>query len=828
MSCRLQDKRLLLKPLDVAPLRQQFYADVSAWTRRLATGKERVVREAVLRHLIRVMFAWILKEDGAIPYALFEQAFAAATLRNRNSYHKEVLRYLFHERLNIPLDRRNEHPNGLIHELMEATPFLNGSLFHEQDGDDDLSVSADEYWSASDECPGLFTLLSRYHWTTDEHRPGESEQTLDPELLSNMFERLILVIEDEPDDGVRDRQPRGTYYTPADITAEMVKDALAAATRPHAPKRMTSTQLLDLFGDRAAPLPNMSVAEQSRLAARVRALRIFDPAVGSGAFLFGCLAALKMALEKLAPDSADPTLGIILKQLHGQDIHPLAAQIARLRLFIALKAADRGTGRSGPLPNLEARIVCADTLETSADAAWRPDHPGQLDTAAPELVKALVAVAENRQAWMDAHTGEDKAAVLDKDAIRRNNLKLLLQTMSDLASPELRNFAETPLIAQHVSPARTDARLLFYENPWRGFDIVIGNPPYEALSKSMDTARKRALAERKRYRTTNCGDLYTLFCETALALANPQGGVVTMIVPLSIAFGQQQRTLRRVFEERCVTLNLRHYNNRPDTPFNDSPTVRAAENRQRATIVTAIRGSASGLGVCTTGLQRWSPYERHLCIAQRQGVSLPRLGMNVDERIAGQWPRIPTEEVASLVSVALTQAKTVKEYWAGVGIGIAIPKTAYLFLPAIPEHSVSPRSETVFPVADTDMRYLLVAALNGHVAHGWWAIFGDGFHVNLHELASLPIPDAWVSHPQPAIRLGKRLTDAIPECIVEHKQQGRTWRNVDFHTHRPSLIEETDRLYIEALGLPLEPLLTHLRIVRSNRSWNFTAASSRT
>ena len=44
---------------------------------------------------------------------------------------------------------------------------------------------------------------------------------------------------------------------------------------------------------------------------------------------------------------------------------------------------------------------------------------------------------------------------------------------------------------------------------------------------------------------------------------------------------------------------------------------------------------------------------------------------------------------------------------------------------------------------------------------------------------------------------------------------------MDFHTYAPDLIAEIDRLYIEALGLPLEPLLTHLKIMRSNRSWDF-------
>ncbi len=813
----------LRAPLEVAPLRQQFYADVSAWVKRMAAGKDTVGREAVLRHLIRVMFAWILKEDGLIPAELFERGFAASRLPNLDDYHGEILGFLFYDRLNVEESARDPHRDPAIGDAMEAAPFLNGSLFQKQEGDDELDIPAIAYWGDGEKQPGLFTIFSRYHWTTDEHHPGESEQTLDPELLSNLFERLILPIEAEE---ARDKQPRGTYYTPADVVAEMVKDALAAAARSHAPAHVTDNQLLGLFGDRSAPPPDMTEQERRSLAERIHALRVFDPAVGSGAFLFGCLTALRTALEKLEPDEAEPTPRIIREQLHGQDIHPLAAQITRLRLFIALKAADRAAGRAAPLPNLEARIICADTLETSADPDRRPDRVGQLDTANPELVRALTAVAESRGQWMEAHTEAEKQQVLRLNSNRRDSLHLLLSDMGELASTELLNFAATPILPPPSHPsaekfARTDARLLFYERDWRGFDVVIGNPPYEALRESMDAKRVRELEKEKRYRTTNCGDLYTLFCEAALALAKPEGGVVTMIVPLSIAFGNGQRKLRRVFEERCATISLRHHDNGPDTTFNDSPTVSSPRNRQRATIVTAIRGNASGAVVHTTGLQRWPADERHLCLAQRRMVRAPEQRANVDERISSQWPRVPTPEVAAMIEAVHAQERVIGKYRAPDGITLGFPASAMYYVSTIPAGVLSPRREKTFTVADETAMLLVMAALNGHVGYAWWVIFGDGFDISEREMITLAIPDAWVANPQPVIDLGRALRDAMPRCRVATLIHGTLWRNVDFHTYAPELIAEADRLYIEALGLPVDPLLSHLKAMRSNRSWDF-------
>ena len=815
----------LLSPLAVATLRQQFYREVAQWTARIQQGKDQAGRQAVLRHLIRVMFSWILKEENIIPPEIFELAFNGTNLQKLDDYHRQVLLPLFHDRLNVRHDRRDEHSIPSIPSIRSAldqAPFLNGSLFARQDGDNKLDLQATDYWNADNDHSGLFTILNRYHWTMDEHRPGESEQTLDPELLSNLFERLIVPTEKGGEEPLR--QPQGTYYTPADVADEMVKDALSAAVKDHAGP-LDDNQLLQLFGSSDDPLPIMSPGQRKRLAGRIRELRIFDPAVGSGEFLFSTLLALQRALKKL--DGTDePAEAIIKHQLRGQDINPLAVQIARLRLFIAITAARKQAPREfgqedNPLPNLEAVIVCADTLETVADPQWRS---AQLDLADPEVAAAVTAIGETRAQWFDAHSEDEKTELLQQHSARRDRLDLLLQQKGELASPELREFVKAELNGH--STARTDARLLFHESPWRGFDIVIGNPPYEALSKSMSKEAVNALKSGKRYQTTNVGDLYSLFCETALTLANPNGGIVTLVVPLSMAFGQQQATLRRIFELRCQKISLRHYDNIPDTIFNGAPTLKTWKNRQRATIITAVLGGATPL-IESTGLQGWIAEEREHCLAQRQSAELLKLSSGIDKRISEQWLRIPTKEILDMVKVIIEQSRTVASYRVKVSPDdenpelLAFPETAYQFLGAIPAGSVSPRRENLFAVKDRDTLCLLMAVLNGHVGYGWWWMVGDGFHIKaVADLGFLTIPNIWSANPLPAIEMGRRLIESIPDCITEKMNAGTVWRNVNFHL-KPELIAELDRAHISALGLPEEPLLTHLRIMRSSSSWNY-------
>ena len=810
----------LMDPLEVAPLRQRFYQEVSQWTWNLQQGQDLAYRQAVLKHLIRVIFTWILKEESIIPPEIFEYAYSANHLDDIEAYHPEMLSFLFHERLNVVNEQRSLHPIGGLNEILDQAPFLNGSLFARNGDDIELDISSELYWSSDESNPGLFTIFSRYHWTTDEHRPGESEQTLDPELLSNLFEQLITPTEEgrEPPP----RQPRGTYYTPADVADEMVKDALTAAVRDYAPSAITDAQLLDIFGAPDTSLPDMDEVAKSKLASRIRELRIFDPAVGSGEFLFSCLIALRTALNKLNGIHANAAREIIKNQLAGQDINALATQITRLRLFIAIESAEKSNPSHEPLPNLEARIVCADTLETIADPDWQMDRPGSLGDSAPEFAVSLAELARNRKTWFDAHSEEEKSQIRAKDEELRRKLRSYLVENGNetITSPELSGFVEYPLLSTDLEPARTDPRMLFYEPERVGFDIVIGNPPYERLSRSVDQEQKSKLIDEKGYTTTNVNDLYTLFCEVGLALARPDGGVVTMIVPLSIAFGQRQRTIRQLFEERCGEINLRHYDNRPDTTFNQSPTVRSPDNRQRTTIATAVIGEATEMKIRTSGLQSWRSEERPECLMQRWNTAVPNLSSFDDRQISGQWPRIPTRKVAELIEAMARQQTRISSYASETGLNLAFPRTAYHFISTIPEGAVTPRTETTFTVSSDDDQRLIMAALNGHVAYSWWASFGDGFHVKLSDLASITIPDAWIEAPEHAITLGQRLLDVMPNCFVEARQQGGTWRNVDFHL-KPDLIEELDRLHIEALGLEVEPLLTHLKIMRSSSSWDF-------
>jgi hypothetical protein len=147
-------------------------------------------------------------------------------------------------------------------------------------------------------------------------------------------ERRLVTL--EPGSGVR--KSTGTFYTPQPIADYLVRRTLAPLVRDAPPDQ-------------------------------ILALRIVDPAMGSGAFLVAACRYLALAYEAAvarcegarASDIDDAERASIRRTiaercLYGVDLNPMAVQLARLSLWLATLAADR------PLSFLDHRLMTGDSL----------------------------------------------------------------------------------------------------------------------------------------------------------------------------------------------------------------------------------------------------------------------------------------------------------------------------------------------------------------------------------------------------------------------------------------------------------------------------------
>ncbi|NLJ19973.1 MAG: N-6 DNA methylase [Bacteroidales bacterium] len=254
-------------------------------------------------------------------------------------------------------------------------------------------------------------------------------------------------------------------------------------------------------------------------------VKICDPAIGSGAFPMGLLHEILSLKELIAYETgkawnpAEVKLNIIQNSIYGVDIEKGAVDIARLRFWLSLVIDEE---KPKPLPNLDYKIVVGDSLISKFDGEiveidWeRKRSVGKADEYVKNVQRLLMEVAEKQKQYFNPNNKNKKQLQAE---IRNLKIELLINQLSfnRLAyiekTPQKGGFMPTAadikfntereleikkfdrLIAklqhllQHPDEPfnHFDWKLDFPEvlNPYlvsdesrRGFDIVIGNPPY--------------------------------------------------------------------------------------------------------------------------------------------------------------------------------------------------------------------------------------------------------------------------------------------------------------------------------------------------------------
>lgn len=538
----------------------------------------------MMRLLTRVLFTWFIMQRGLVPRRLFDPAFLGTVLRDfdplsatEGRFYNAILQNLFFAALNRPrggegggrrfakaaardiktLFRYAEMfavPEEEAAGLFDGVPFVGGGLFECLDRTDGAGRARNlDGFSRNDArfadgrprhravvpdalffdpARGLVPLLSRYNFTVRENTPLDQAVALDPELLGRVFENLLGAYNPETRDTAR--RDSGSFYTPRDVVALMVDEALRA--------RLGGGPLADALlapGFDAAAWP----AEDLRRAAEtLRRTRAMDPACGSGAFPMGLLSRMTELALLLEPgaDPAATRLKIAEECIFGVDIQPIAVQITRLRFLLSIVCDADGPapGADAALPNLETNIVCADALRRLRP---RPRQGSLFED--PEVGRLRGELARARHANFAARTAAEKTALRRRDGALRRRLAALLEAGGEWAADDARQVAAWDPYDQGASAPFLDTGWMTGV-PEGGFDIVIGNPPYVQLQKNGGALAARYAAEGYEAMDRRA-DIYCLFFERGLAMLR-EGGALCYITSnkwLRAAYGQRLRAL---------------------------------------------------------------------------------------------------------------------------------------------------------------------------------------------------------------------------------------------------------------------------------------------
>lgn len=567
----------------VEALTKQFYKDLFEWYLWAIDESSNVtfpnntaiedddkddIEKKIIRMITRIMFVWFIKQKDLVPDRIFDVDFLSTILKDFNpystregNYYNAILQNLFFATLN----RAIEDENGTKRRFATATrrdvktlyryeelftiseqdvinlfaevPFLNGGLFecldktkyidgveqcYNYDGfsRNDIRFADGRYKHRAivpnilffEPEKGLISILNRYNFTIEENSPEEQQVALDPELLGKVFENLLGAYNPETKETARNQS--GSFYTPREIVNYMVDECLVAYLGDNAFVR--SLFRSDFSYDKT------KTEEYRKVADKLKAVKVLDPACGSGAFPMGLLNRMIDILERISPDESiyDLKLSIIENCLYGSDIQSIAAQITKLRFFISLicdceKDASKPNYGIPTLPNLETKFVSANSLIAKKKKALQ----GNLFEN-PEIEPTKVELQQIRHKHFSAKSTSTKHRLREKDQALREKLARLLSDDDNFAPEDAKQLAAwNPYDQNAVSP--------FFDPEWMfgvsdGFDIVIGNPPYIQLQNNGGELAQ--LYQDCGYSTfARTGDIYCLFYERGWQLLKKDG-----------------------------------------------------------------------------------------------------------------------------------------------------------------------------------------------------------------------------------------------------------------------------------------------------------------
>ena len=520
----------------------------------------------------------------------------------------DILEVLFFNTLNEK--REGDIADARLGENIKI-PYLNGGLF-EKDNIDKLDI--DFPYSYFKE---LMDFFSMYNFTVDENDPDDSEVGIDPEMLGHIFENLL-----------EDNKDKGAFYTPKEIVQYMCRQSVIQYLKTHEPNEQYAEPIEHLINDGIVMpiLQTKSVA--SRLIQLLKDVKVCDPAIGSGAFPMGILYVLYHTIHHLQShaepnksfDSTQTKLDIIQNNIFGVDIEQGAVDIARLRFWLAL-VVDAEKPQS--LPNLDYKITCGNSLlnryaiESPIESVFVEYNKGKNGNEKMTLSKYKNLVNDytntsNHQTkaffrqTIEMIKKAFKTELSKQEKERISNLRgriitletpLLLGERTKQEKAELKKLKEKLVLKEKFQANIINNKL--YENAfeWRfefpqmldnngnfvGFDIVIGNPPYNEL-RDLELDMQKVLKDSMFYESAKGGrlNMYQFFYPLSITIA-ANHGIITLITQNSVLAEDTALENRKLLFSQTDIISIDSF------PERDDRNLRVFESAKMSVCICILR-----------------------------------------------------------------------------------------------------------------------------------------------------------------------------------------------------------------------------------------------
>ncbi len=416
-----------------------------------------------------------------------------------------------------------------------SLPYLNGGLFSQNPIEREFEKArlGQDVERTNELFGDILDFLSDWYWNVDERLDIADPKNLSPAVLGHIFEQTV------------NQKEMGAYYTPEEITGFMARRAI----HPYLLDRLNESvgakydAIDDVFGldtpEAGADAEVLADGGVVTIQASTEAVqmkhvetlyhdvlaeaRVLDPAVGSGAFLLAAQEVLldiymqcieffqqveaegkgwelenrtREELEQIESRQGSAELyakrRIILNNLYGVDIDDGAVEICKLRLWLSMVAdIEDEPSEVEPLPNIDFNIRQGNSLIGYTDVQEMANNQGDVSLASfgagtgesvRELYEDIIAAVERHrdaESASEAISARNTAETLITEHSRSLDEKILEQFhdagIDEIDIEDIREYSPFHWVLEFATVHANG-----------GFDVIIGNPPWERLKASKD------------------------------------------------------------------------------------------------------------------------------------------------------------------------------------------------------------------------------------------------------------------------------------------------------------------------------------------------------
>lgn len=411
------------------------------------------------------------------------------------SFYETFCQPLFYDVMNNKPDDRPEQVQDI--DLFDNIPYLNGGLFRP-------TISGDNFDEADFDVRNsvlfsIIDLLERYSFSA-EGAPTD----LDPSVLGNVFEKTINYI---TSDNADTNKELGAYYTPSEITRFSAEETVRPALLDRFQTVLVEecdwpeheAERFDSIYELIEGLPG-HMGTIGPLLDEVNEFRVVDPACGSGHFLTSVLEEIVnirkalYAQNESYPDEYRLKKTTVLNNIYGVDLMGPAVEIAKLRCWLSViseleteNVDDLASDDALALPNIAFNLREGNSLiGYTGFPEMNDDDQYRLGSFSEDSVRdryqGIIDEIEKHEKAIDSEMAEKH---------RRRAFEKLRDAREELIDDIHADFVEAgidDIKPEKVAQLEPFNWVLEFAEVYAdgGFDVVVGNPPWDRIKPLRD------------------------------------------------------------------------------------------------------------------------------------------------------------------------------------------------------------------------------------------------------------------------------------------------------------------------------------------------------